>query len=76
MATYGNSSDNPTPKPVDVPTGRAIWIGLSFILFLAVLIFIFFVAAGRIERRNYYPTEQPIPTDARSSPSPTKPIRL
>jgi hypothetical protein len=63
MATYGNSADHPTPKPVDLPTKRAIWVGLSFVLLLMVLIFVFFVAAGHIERRNYYqPSNQSPPT--------------
>ncbi len=73
MATYGNSADQPPPKPADVPTRRAIWIGLSFVLFLVVLISMFFVArvAGRIERRSYYqPSNRPTPRRRRTTPVP------
>jgi hypothetical protein len=72
MATYGNSTDNPTPKPADLPTRRAIWIGLSFVLLLVVLISIFLIAAGRIERRNYYQPNNQSPTPA-PAPAPLNP---
>lgn len=73
MATYGNPTGDPTAKPVDLPSKRAIWIGLSFILFLVALIFIFFVAAGHIERRNYYQPNNQSPTAPAPAPAPLGP---
>ncbi len=73
MATYGNSADHPTPKPAGLPTRRAIWIGLSFILFLVALVFIFFAVAGHIERRNYYQPSNQYPTTPAPAPAPLNP---